>query len=86
MARSSKVMTMVTEEERNRLNIALLFIETMLDAEHHPTVPISDLAWAAHSYIQSVTLPDCPPSAEAQQLFCELQTGAAMAEAKRHAT
>jgi hypothetical protein len=86
MVRSSKVMTMVTEEERTRLNIALLFIETMLDAKHQPPVPMSDLAWAAHSYIQSVTVPDYPPSAAAQQLFCEFQAGATIAEAKRHAT
>jgi hypothetical protein len=80
------VIAMITEEERYRLNVALLFIETMLDAEHKPPSAMSDLAWAAHSYIQSVTLSDCPPSAEAQELFSKLQTGATIAEAKRPAT
>lgn len=77
---------MVTQDELLRLNAALLFIESILGAATALPPTVSDLAWAAHSYIQSVTLPDYPPSGEAPMLFCKLQTQAASAEASRRAT
>jgi hypothetical protein len=76
---------MLTDEQNYRLNVALQFLETLLEVEQQPQTAISDFAWAAHSYIQSVTLPDYAPSAEAQALLCKLQASNAIAEAKRNA-
>jgi hypothetical protein len=76
---------MLALDEFARLNIALLFLETMLDTEHDLPASMNELAEAAHSYVQSVTVPDCPPSPEAQEIFCKIQAGATIAEAKRRA-
>jgi hypothetical protein len=58
--------------------------ENALDIEQQPQSGISDLAWAAHSYIQSVKLPSYWPSAEAQALLCKLKTEDVIAEAKKN--
>ena len=46
---------LMTDDKRQRLNIALLFIELIIDAFEDSEHSINDLAWAAHSYLQSVT-------------------------------
>jgi hypothetical protein len=57
----------------------------MLDPEHKAPDSINDLVWAAHSYIRSVTLPNYPPNAEAQDAFFKLRAGPTIAQAKRRA-
>jgi hypothetical protein len=73
----------MTNDERQRLNIALLFIELIIDASKESEPSINDLAWAAHSYLQSVTLEASLPDEEAQQLFAKLQVMSAIIDAKK---
>ena len=70
------------DDERQRLNIALLFVELIIDASEDSEPSVNDLAWAAHSYLQSVTLEDTPPSEEAQLLFAKIQAASAITDAK----
>lgn len=72
----------MTDDERRRLNIALLFIELIIDSSEESEPLINDLAWAAHSYLQSVTLEAFLPSEEAQQLFAKIQAASAIEDAK----
>jgi hypothetical protein len=74
---------LTTDDERQRLNIALLFIEMIFDSSEESEASITDLAWAAHSYLQSVTLEASLPSKEAQQLIAKIQALPAITDAKR---
>lgn len=73
----------MTDDERYRLNIALLFLDLIIDSSKDPELSISDLAWAAHSYLQSVTLEATLPDEEARQMFSKFQAGSAIVNAKR---
>ena len=68
---------LMTNDERHRLNIALLFLELIIDASEESELSMNDLAWAAHSYLQSVTLEATLPSEEAQLLFAKIQATSA---------
>jgi hypothetical protein len=76
---------LITDDERTRLNIALLFLELIIDACEKPeaSVSVNELAWAAHSYLQSVTLGASLPDEEAQQLFAKIQASSVLTDAKR---
>lgn len=72
----------MTDDERRRLNIALLFLELIIDASEEAEPSVSDLAWAAHTYLQSVTLEASLLSEEAQLLFAKIQAASAITDAK----
>ena len=74
---------LMTDDERYRLNIALLFLELIIDSSEDPETSVIDLAWAAHSYLQSVTLEATLPDEEARQMFSKLQVMSAIVNAKR---
>lgn len=74
----------MTDDEHQRLNIALLFIELIIDASEESEPSINDLAWAAHSYLQSVVLEASLPDEEAQQLFAKFQAMSAIIDAKKN--
>ena len=74
----------VTDDECSRLKIALLFLELIIDLSEEQESAINDLAWAAHSYVQSVALDASLPDEAAQELYAKLQSANAIAEAKRN--
>ena len=74
---------LITDDERYRLNIALLFLELIIDASEGDELSVSDLAWAAHSYLQSVTLGATLPDEEARQMFSKFQAMSAIVEARK---
>ena len=73
----------MTDDERQRLGVALLFLELIIDASEDSEPSVSDLAWAAHSYLQSVTLEATLPDEELRQLFAKFQTMSVIVEAKK---
>ena len=75
----------MTNDEHSRLNISLLFLELILDLSEKHESAINELAWAAHSYIQSVALEAGLPDEEAQLLYAKLQTNHAIIEARKTA-
>jgi hypothetical protein len=72
----------MTDDERHRLNIALLFLELIIDASEESELSINALAWAGHSYLQSVTLEASLPNEEARLLFAKIQAMSAIIDAK----
>lgn len=72
----------MTEDEHRRLEIAALFLEIIIDRMETLDDSISDLAWAAHSYLQSVLFEATFPCKEAQLSFANLLIAAAIKEAK----
>jgi hypothetical protein len=72
----------MTDDERHRLNIALLFLELIIDASEESEPSVNALAWAGHSYLQSVTLDASLPSEEALLLFAKVQAISAIIDAK----
>ena len=75
----------MTEDERIRLNVSLLFLETIIDISESREEAINELAWAAHSYIQSVALEAGLPDKEARELYARLHTTQAIIEARKQA-
>ena len=73
----------MTDDEHNRLSILLLFLELILDLSEKHESAINELAWAAHSYVQSVALEAGLPDEEAQLLYVKLQTSHAIIEARK---
>lgn len=73
----------MTDDERTRLNISLLFLELIVDSSAEQEAEIKELAWAAHSYIQSVVLEATLPNEDARNLYSKLQTSYAINEAKK---
>jgi hypothetical protein len=73
----------MTEDECNRLNISLLMLEMIIDISEGKEWEINELAWAAHSYVQSVTLEAALPDAEARDLYAKLQAAHAIIDAKQ---
>lgn len=73
----------MTDDETRRLNIALLFLDLLIDSAGEQETEIKDLAWAAHSYIQSVLLDDTLPDQEARQLYAKMQAMQAINEARK---
>jgi hypothetical protein len=55
----------MSDDECNRLNVSLLFLEMIIDISENTENGISELAWAAHSYVQSVSLKAAFPAGEA---------------------
>ncbi len=72
----------MTDDEHRRLEIAILFLEIIIDQTEHLDNSISEMAWASHSYLQSVLLGATLPSREAQLLFASLLSNSAIANAK----
>ena len=72
----------MTDDERSRLNVALLLLEIVIDISENKENGTNDLAWAAHSYIQSVTLEASLPDEDARTLYAKLQTTQTIIEAK----
>jgi hypothetical protein len=72
----------MTDDERHRLNIALLFLELIIDASEEAEPSVNALAWAGHSYLQSVTLEASVPSEQARLLFAKIQALSAIIDAK----
>ncbi|MFS0757443.1 hypothetical protein ABC383_25605 [Noviherbaspirillum sp. 1P10PC] len=75
----------MTKDECSRLNISLLLLEMIIDISDGKECEITDLAWAAHSYVQSVTLEAVLPDTEAQELYAKLQASHAIVEARNKA-
>jgi hypothetical protein len=75
----------MTVDECNRLNISLLLIEMIIDISDGKDRAINELAWAAHSYVQSVTLEAVLPDAEARELYAKLQATHAIVDARMKA-
>lgn len=73
----------MTGDECRRLEIALLFLELIIDISEHKDDGVAELGWAAHSYIQSVSLEAVLPDEEAQELYAKLQAAHTITEAKR---
>jgi hypothetical protein len=73
----------MTDDERNRLTISLLFLELIIDSPDEQETETKDFAWAAHSYIQSVVLEATLPDEEARNLYIKLQTNYAINEARK---
>ena len=74
----------MTDDERHRLNITLLFLELIIDASDESEPSVNDLAWSAHSYLQSVTLEATLPSEEAQLLFAKIQAASVITDVKKN--
>lgn len=75
----------MTDDEHRRLEVALLFLEIIIDKEEQIDTSISEMAWASHSYLQSVLSDATLPSHEAQLLFASLLSNSAIENAKtRH--
>lgn len=75
----------MTEDECSRLNIFFVLLEMIIDISDGKEWGIYDLAWAAHSYVQSVTLDAVLPDTEAQELYAKLQAAHAIVEARKKA-
>jgi hypothetical protein len=73
----------MTDDECNRLNISLLFLELIIDSSDEQKTEIKDLAWAAHSYIQSIVAGATLPNEDARSLYSKLQTSYAINEARK---
>lgn len=73
----------MTGDERRRLDVSLLFLELIIDISEHKEDGVAELAWAAHSYIQSVSLEAVLPDEEAQELYAKLQAAHTIIEAKK---
>lgn len=73
----------MTDDETRRLNTALLFLELLIDSAGERETEIKDLAWAAHSYIQSVLLDGTLPDEEARKLYAKMQAVQAINEARK---
>ena len=73
----------MTEDERNRLNSSLLFLELLIDSFDEQATELKDLAWAAHSYIQSVVLEATLPNEDARNLYFKLQASYTINEARK---
>lgn len=75
----------MTEDERTRLNISLLFLETIIDISASLEDAINELAWAAHSYVQSVALEAGLPDEEARELYARFCATQVIVEARSQA-
>lgn len=75
----------MTEDECSRLNIFFVLLEMIIDISDGKEWGIYDLACAAHSYVQSVTLDAVLPDTEAQELYAKLQAAHAIVEARKKA-
>jgi hypothetical protein len=75
----------MTVDECSRLNISLLLLEMIIDISDGKEWEINELAWAAHSYVQSVTLEAVLPDAEAQELYARLQAAHVIGDARKKA-
>jgi hypothetical protein len=73
----------MSDDECNRLNVSLLFLEMIIDLSENTENEISELAWAAHSYVQSVSLRAVFPAEEAQEFYAKLQAAHAIIEASK---
>jgi len=73
----------MSDDERSRLNVSLLFLEMIIDLSENTKSDINELAWAAHSYVQSVSLKAAFPDEEAQEFYAKLQTAHAIIEARK---
>jgi hypothetical protein len=72
----------MTDDARHRLNIALLFLELIIDASEDSEPSVNALAWAGRSDLQSVTPEASLPSEEARLLFAKIQALSAIIDAK----